>query len=117
MNWKIFQWWASQTPTNKLITGLGIALVALSTSLATMFGILNSDKNALIESLNKKVESRDSIISRKDDEIAKCREESNKRAYELVEYERDKSRVADSMYYALTAAREAVKKAKRNANK
>ena len=117
MNWKIFQWWAGLTPTNKLISGLGIALIALSTSLATLFGILNANKDATIEAQRLKNENLEKTIARKDEEIARCREEANKRAYDDVQYEREQARRADSMYYALTAAQAAVQKAIKNGKK
>lgn len=117
MDWKIFQWWASLTPTNKLITGLGIAIIAVSTALTVVYKNGIRDKDKVIDSLTKRIERKDAIIALKDSLILVCKDEANKQANEVVEYEREKARLADSMYYQITAARQAVKKAKQNARK
>lgn len=110
MNWDIFKKWLEQSPINKLIMGLGLAVTVLATSLATIFWLLNSSKDETIEMLRLRLESKDKIITQKDSAIAICREESINRERENVSIERERSRRADSMYYALTAAETALKK-------
>lgn len=116
MNWEQLKWWVNLVPRKQIIAGLAIILVVLCTVVSTLFGIILSTKNETIEDYKVRMEAKEKESAKKDDEIAKCQQESLTRARQDLELERERYRKADSMNFALRAAEAALKKAAKHGN-
>lgn len=103
-------------PRKQVVAGTAIIVIVLCTVVGTLFGIVISSKNETIEDYKIRMEAKDKESAKKDDEIAKCQQESLMRARQDLELERERYRKADSMNFALRAAEAALKKAARHGN-
>ena len=114
MNIRIWEWWAKQTPTNKLITGLAIAL-------CVVWGVREKDLSSSIASANTHVSDLTKANGVLNERIVSCeKENADKR---ITDYQtqlkeaKEEKRKSDSMYYVITAAQKAVKAAIKNETK
>lgn len=108
MNIKAWQWWLKQTPTNKLFSALAIAL-------CVVWGLREKENFATTKLLRETVKDKNILISDYSNKLVKCEQDAAAREridkqIQLDELSRQ-LRFKDSMYYAITAAQRAVKKA------
>ncbi|KAA5532641.1 hypothetical protein F0919_17830 [Taibaiella lutea] len=104
MNLKMWQWWLKQSRTNQLI--IVIAFVAFSSS---AFLVREGKRK------DGKISEQDITIGNLTKANIECEQRNGQQAKEILESqlkdEKERSRKSDSMYYAITAAKVAVKKA------
>lgn len=110
MNINMWQWFLKQTRTNQLIL---VFAIAASTMSSMLLKVLNDRGNRIRQ---QNVQIMDLNVK-----LVGCEQRSGRETREILEKqlndEKERGRKSDSMYYAISAAKMAVKKASNDDNR
>lgn len=104
--------WLSLSTRDKIYYGMAAIIVTLASVVGTIFGILYFYVKSKSQDDAKTISILRETVKQKSKEIEDCHKEAYEREQHTADYERDRNRKVDSMYYALSQAHQALKKVK-----